>query len=567
MKERFNQLFSYIKTHKKKSLLIGGAALLLIAAVIAVTVFLVKANGRTASAGNVASGAELKKSEAATKQTNETYTNENTTNNESSVSETINTQPNNNDNNTDATDQGENAGQSQNGQTASGSYYGPLKVTGTSLTDASGNPVQLKGISTHGIGWFPDYINNECFKELHENFGVNVIRLAMYTAEYNGYCTGGDQNYLKGLVDNGVQYATDNNMYAIIDWHILSDGNPNTYLAQSKEFFAEMASKYASNDHVIYEICNEPNGGTSWSDIKNYAEEVIGVIRQYDADAVIIVGTPNWSQYVDQAAADPITDYSNVMYALHFYAATHKDSLRNTMTSALDAGLPIFVTEFGICDASGNGGIDEDQSAQWISLMNSRGVSYVMWNLSNKGETSAIINSSCTKKNGFGLEDLSAAGQWFVKMMTGGLNLPEPTGGSSNSSSGSGQGSSSNTGSGSDAGSNGNGTSNGNNNGNQNHATVSVSANMVNSWQADGKTFYQYDVTVSNNSGADCGSWSADLSFNENIGVSNSWNGNFSVSGSTVHISSTDYNGGLANGASIGNIGLIVSGSGNLRVR
>lgn len=86
---------------------------------------------------------------------------------------------------------------------------GRLKVTGSKLTDAAGNVVQLRGISTHGIAWFPDYINAECFKELHNNFGINVIRLAMYTAEYNGYCTGGDKNYLKNLIDKGVRYATD----------------------------------------------------------------------------------------------------------------------------------------------------------------------------------------------------------------------------------------------------------------------------------------------------------------------------------------------------------------------
>ena len=114
---------------------------------------------------------------------------------------------------------------------------GRLKVTGSKLTDAAGNVVQLRGISTHGIAWFPDYINAECFKELHNNFGINVIRLAMYTAEYNGYCTGGDKNYLKNLIDKGVRYATDNGMYVIIDWHILSDGNPNTYIGEAKQFF------------------------------------------------------------------------------------------------------------------------------------------------------------------------------------------------------------------------------------------------------------------------------------------------------------------------------------------
>lgn len=298
------------------------------------------------------------------------------------------------------------------------SHTPPLHVTGSRLTDSNGDPVQLKGISTHGLAWFPDYVNKDCFLQLKNEWNANVIRLAMYTAEYGGYCTGGDQAQLKELIKNGVQYATEADMYVIIDWHILSDGNPNIYKEEAKTFFAEMAELYAGHDNVLYEICNEPGGDTSWNDIKSYAEEIIPVIRTYDQDAVIIVGTPNWSQYVDQAAADPITDYDNIMYALHFYAATHTDSLRNTMVSALDAGLPVFVSEYGICDASGNGAIDEYQAEQWVNTMDKYGISYVAWNLSNKEETSAILSSQCGKTSGFTEDDLSASGKWLYRMLT-----------------------------------------------------------------------------------------------------------------------------------------------------
>ncbi len=294
-----------------------------------------------------------------------------------------------------------------------------LHVEGTALVDGNGNPVQLRGISTHGLAWFPDYVNEACFKQLHEEWGVDVIRLAMYTAEYGGYCTGGDRDALKKLVKDGVEYATNQNMYVIIDWHILSDGNPSTYKEDAKEFFAEMAKMYADYSNVLYEICNEPNGGTGWADIKAYAEEVIAVIRTYDEDGIILVGTPNWSQYVNEAAAEPITGYDNIMYTLHFYAATHKDSLRDVMKAAIDSGLPVFVSEFGICDASGNGAIDEAQADEWVRVMDEYGVSYVAWNLSNKAETSAIIDSGCNKTSGFSEEDLSSSGKWLYRMLTG----------------------------------------------------------------------------------------------------------------------------------------------------
>lgn len=298
------------------------------------------------------------------------------------------------------------------------SITGALYVEGTKLMGSNGEEVQLRGISTHGIAWFPDYINEECFRQLRNEWNVNVVRLALYTAEYNGYCTGGDREYLKSLVRNGVNYAKEQDMYVIVDWHILSDSNPNTYLNEAKEFFQDISAEYADSNHIIYEICNEPNGGTTWQDIKSYAKEVIGVIRANDEDAVILVGTPNWSQYVDQAAADPITEYNNLMYTLHFYAATHTDDLRNKMVSAIESGLPIFVSEYGICDASGSGAINEEQANLWVEQMDHYGISYVAWNMSNKNETSAIIQNWCNKTNNFSLEELSAAGQWLYKTLT-----------------------------------------------------------------------------------------------------------------------------------------------------
>ncbi len=305
------------------------------------------------------------------------------------------------------------------GNTASPSVSGKLHVNGSKLCDSKGQPVQLRGISTHGIGWFPEYINEACFAQLRTQWNVNVMRLAMYTAEYNGYLYGGDQNQLKALIRNGVQYAADHDMYVIIDWHILSDSNPNQHIEEACAFFDEMSKEFAGRSNVLYEICNEPNGGTTWNDIKTYASSVIGIIRKNDKDAVIIVGTPNWSQYVDEAAKDPITGYDNIMYALHFYAATHKDDLRNRMVSAVEAGLPIFVTEYGICDASGNGTIDRAEAEQWVHLMDLHDVSYVAWNLSNKSETSAILKSSCTKTRDFTEDDLSESGKWLYDMLTG----------------------------------------------------------------------------------------------------------------------------------------------------
>ncbi|MCD8103846.1 MAG: cellulase family glycosylhydrolase [Lachnospiraceae bacterium] len=428
------------------------------------------------------------------------------------------------------------------------STCGALQVIGTQLSDENGNAVQLKGVSTLGLAWYPEYINYDCFAQLKSEWNVSLIRLAMYTAESGGYCTDGDQEYLKTLIRNGVEYATDLDMYVIIDWHILSDGNPNTYIEEAKAFFDEMSSEFAGYSNILYEICNEPNGNVSWADIKTYASEILPVIRANDPDAVILIGTPNWSQYVDQAAADPITGYDNLMYTLHYYAATHTDSLRSTFVAAMDAGLPIFVSEYGISDASGNGTLDIDQANQWMELLDDRQISCAMWSFSNRDESSAIIKSSCTKTSGFTMDDLTDSGKWLYEMLTEGTDDSSESGNSSADAA-------------DDSGSSGSGSS-----GSVSSTPdgLTCTAQLVNQWESDGVPFYQYTVTLENTSDADLIGWIVELTFSGSISLSDSWNGEYSLNGFTLTITPKDYNKAIAAGGILSDIGFIISGAGTL---
>lgn len=294
---------------------------------------------------------------------------------------------------------------------------GRLQVSGTKLTDESGNIIQLRGVSTHGISWFPDYVNYDAFATLRDDWGANVVRIAMYPEEYNGYLSGGDKDSLKQIIDNGVNYATELGMYVIIDWHVLNYA-PSRHTQEACDFFAEMASKYSGHDNVIYEICNEPVGADWNSDIKPYAETVIGTIRKYDDHALILVGTNTWSQDVDSVVGNTLDD-GNVMYVAHFYAGTHKENIRNKISTALNAGVPVFISECSICDASGNGGIDYASASEWLDFMNSNQLSFIAWSLSNKAETSALISSGCSAKSGWSDGDLSETGRWFKSAISG----------------------------------------------------------------------------------------------------------------------------------------------------
>ncbi len=432
---------------------------------------------------------------------------------------------------------------------ATPSVSGALHVEGTQLKDSKGNNVQLRGISTHGLSWFPQYVNQELFHELHKDWNANVMRLAMYTAENGGYCEDGDKEKLKKLVKDGVQYATNADMYVIIDWHILRDENPHRNKDEAKKFFEEMSKEYANADNVIYEICNEPNGGTSWADVKSYAEEIIPIIRANDKDALIIVGTPTWCQDVDKAAADPITKYDNIMYSLHFYATTHTEWLRDRMNQAIDSGLPIFVSEFGTCDASGNGAFDEYQSNEWIKALDAKGISYVTWNLSNKNETSSIFKDGCSKTSGFTQDDLSQNGKWIYALLTGDREVGNSeTEKSEEKTEEQKEETTANAVS---------GKSN----------DFKYTASVTGSWESEGKSFYQYVLELENISGKDIDGWEMVISFNGDIELSSGWNGEYSVSGSKLKIKCMDYNGKVSARGKVGDIGFIVSGESGLKIK
>ena len=481
-------------------------------------------------------------------------------------------------------------------KTEKGSPYekhGRLAVNGTKLVDKNGEEYRLRGVSTHGIAWFPDYVNKQAFQTLRDDWGVNCIRLAMYTAEYNGYCSGGNKSDLKKLVDNGVKYATELGLYVIIDWHILSDSNPVTNKDEAIAFFTEMSRKYAEYGNVIFEICNEPNGGTGWSQIKSYAKEVIPAIRKNAPKAIIVVGTPTWSQEVDKAAADPIKEYDNIMYTIHFYAATHKDDLRRRMQAAVRSGIALFCTEFGTCDASGNGGNDFTEAEKWIDAMEASGVSYCIWNLSNKAETSALISSGCSKTSGWMESDLSASGKWYAKLLRSkagagsvspglgegtGNDDPEKdrdgtakdSGSNGIGKDGTGKDDNGNNGIEKDnSGNNDTGKDSNDNTGNKDRNSLlgqvelkqgdlSIVLNNTGGWNDGKKSFRQFTLSIMNNGNTAVENWKITLKFAGKYELSQSWNGTFEEKGSKLVIKPVDFNAVIVKGG-LAEAGFIIS--------
>ncbi|MDO0929393.1 cellulase family glycosylhydrolase [Streptomyces sp. TG1A-8] len=269
---------------------------------------------------------------------------------------------------------------------------GQLHVCGVNLCNQHNRPIQLRGMSTHGLQWFGKCYNAASMDALAKDWRSDLLRIAMYVQE-GGYET--DPAGFTGRVNDLVDMAEARGMYALIDFHTLTPGDPNYNLDRAKTFFASVAARNAGKKNVIYEIANEPNG-VSWAAIKNYAEQVIPVIRAADPDAVVIVGTRGWSSLgvsdgsnESEVVNNPV-NASNIMYTFHFYAASHKDAYRAAVSRAASQ-LPLFVTEFGTVSATGGGAMDRASTTAWLDLLDQLKISYANWTYSDANESSAAL--------------------------------------------------------------------------------------------------------------------------------------------------------------------------------
>ena len=295
---------------------------------------------------------------------------------------------------------------------------GPLTVCGNRLCNQDRQPVQLRGMSTHGLQWYSQCINDASLDFLANDWNADVIRLSMYIQE-GGYET--DPDHFTALVDQLIAEADQRGMYAIVDWHMLTPGDPHHNLDRARTFFSTIAQRHADKDNILYEIANEPNG-VSWATIKDYHEQVIPVIREHDSDSVILLGTRAWSSLGlseggdETEIVDNPVNADNIMYTFHFYAASHGQQYLDALDRASDV-LPIFVTEFGTQTDSGDGTNDFAMSQRYIDLMAAKRISWVNWNFSDDFRSGAVFQTGTCPNGPYEYGSLKPAGQWIYDRM------------------------------------------------------------------------------------------------------------------------------------------------------
>jgi endoglucanase len=286
--------------------------------------------------------------------------------------------------------------------------HGQLSVDGTKIVDKNKNSIILRGMSLYcwsNAG--TQFYNANAINWLVKDWKCTVIRIPILPSSYRSNPSS-EINKVKTVMDACIA----NGIYAVVDWHSM-DGAQND-LQSAKNFFSEIARLYGNTPNLIYETWNEPVNENWSSQIKPYHEAVISAIRAIDLDNIIVCGTPHWSQDVDVASQNPIKGSINIAYTLHFYAATHKQSLRDKAATAIRNGIALFVTEWGTSEASGDGYFDTTETRRWWSFLEQNQISQANWSVAALGETSAALYPGANPNGNWTEANLKPSGK-FVR--------------------------------------------------------------------------------------------------------------------------------------------------------
>lgn len=294
--------------------------------------------------------------------------------------------------------------------------HGDLRISGKHIVDKNGAVTSLAGPSFFwsNTGWGQDrFYTRGAVETFARDWKAGIVRVAV-GAQHDGSILKDRRGNLK-RAQTVIEAAIDNGLYVIVDWH---SHQAERDTKEAKAFFTHMAKRYGHTPNIIYEIYNEPLDTTDWNrTVKPYAEELIRTIRAIDPDNLIIVGTQTWAQDVDKAADNPIRGQKNILYALHFYAATHKGELRERAQYAINKGLPIIISEWGTVTYSGDGYLDIDESIEWMKFAKRNKLSHLAWSVSDKDESASMLKPGASANGRWREEDLTLSGRLVQNIM------------------------------------------------------------------------------------------------------------------------------------------------------
>ncbi|WP_177155027.1 cellulase family glycosylhydrolase [Glycomyces harbinensis] len=277
--------------------------------------------------------------------------------------------------------------------------HGQLSVCGNNMCNEDGQEIQLRGVSSMWLHWQtqPYAQNLSALEWMRDNWNIEVFRVAMGVEPEGAYLD--DPDGWKAEVETVIQNAAEAGVYVIVDFHA---HQAHQHQSEAVAFFSDLADRYGHLPNVIWETYNEPEQVSWTGTLKPYHEAVTAAIRAQDPDNIVVLGTPTWSQDVDVAAASPVSG-TNLMYTLHFYSCTHAQWNRDKANTAINAGLALFVTEWGASAADGglDGRVCLDEAQRWVDWMAANRISWTAWKLDVGTDSTNLLSDGAPLTGGW----------------------------------------------------------------------------------------------------------------------------------------------------------------------
>jgi endoglucanase len=139
--------------------------------------------------------------------------------------------------------------------------YPKISVNGKNFVTATGETIRFTGVSFSD----PDKLEkegqwNRRYFEEARNWGCNMVRFAVHPPRLNER---GWEAYFK-MMDDGIQWATELDMYVIIDWHSIGNLNKEKWFRpiyitswdETVKFWKMAAERYKGNTTVAFLNCS-----------------------------------------------------------------------------------------------------------------------------------------------------------------------------------------------------------------------------------------------------------------------------------------------------------------------
>lgn len=268
-----------------------------------------------------------------------------------------------------------------------------IRVQGNCFINEKGDTVLFRGLSIAD----PDKIqleghwNPELFRHL-KDMGVNLVRIPVHPIAWRLRTS---EEYLK-LLDQAVDWATDQGIYVDIDWHSIGNLEMGLFQApmyqtsktETYRFWQAMARHFTGNHTVaFFELFNEPStyrgqlGSITWEEWKTINERIIHLIRAFDPRTIELVAGFDWAYNLNPIREQPI-NAGNIAYVTHPYPNKRRRPWRPKWDEDFgfaSAKYPVIATEIGFGLRPGQTVGPDDYGNIITRYLEHRGISWVGW--------------------------------------------------------------------------------------------------------------------------------------------------------------------------------------------